>query len=82
MEFYVRRQQYLEALSWQGAGGSPPENLPWRPHRHPSQYSNQEIDSTVDMEVVLSLLKKLESLCIESVLVEIMYRNFNNTVLL
>ena len=60
MIHYIRKHQYLEALSWQGMGGAPPNVLPWRPLKHSSQQSNDEVDADVDMEVVIRILKTLE----------------------
>jgi hypothetical protein len=65
----LRRQQFLEALSWQGFGASPQETLPWIPMRHYSQYSTQESDIVIDMEIVVKVLKSLETLCTQNVII-------------
>ena len=55
-EFLLRRQQFLEALSWHGAGGHPKWSLAWSPH-HDGLGNGQSMDA------VVSLLKNMEGTC-------------------
>ena len=55
-EFVVRRQQFLEALSWHGAGGHPKWSLAWSPH-HDGLGDGQSMDK------VVTLLKGVEGKC-------------------
>jgi hypothetical protein len=68
VEFVVRKQQYLEALTWQSTIDPPSGIVPWRPFRHLSEYTTSEKDEMkVDMELVVQTLKSLESLCSQRV---------------
>jgi hypothetical protein len=68
VEFIVRKQQYLEALTWQSAIDPPSGIVPWRPFRHLSEHTtNEREEMTVDMELVVQTLKSLESLCSQRV---------------
>lgn len=55
-EFLLRRQQFLEALSWHGAGGHPKWSLAWSPH-HDGLGNGQSMDA------VVALLKSMEGKC-------------------
>ena len=55
-EFLIRRQQFLEALSWNGAGGHPQFSLAWSPY-------HDGLGDGTNMESVISILKTLEGKC-------------------
>ena len=55
--FYIKRQQFLEALTWQGTGGYRHALLPWRPIKT----SNDE--EQLDIASVVALLKSIEKMC-------------------
>lgn len=59
--YEVRKQQYLEALSWLGAGGRPSGNVAWKPK--PKFASSSDDELALDMEIVTKLLKSLEGFC-------------------
>lgn len=59
LEYIIHRQQFLEALSWQGGGGHRHALLPWKPSRDAAN----EMDGELEVEVVVQLLKSLEKLC-------------------
>ena len=75
LEFMIKKQQYLEALSWLGAGGQKHALMPWKPSKRAMR--NGEIDNSVnmqessvildeddlDMDVLAELLKDLEAHC-------------------
>jgi hypothetical protein len=68
VEFVIRKQQYLEALTWQSVVDSPSGIVPWRPFRHSSEYTTSESEQgKVDMELVVQTLKSLEPLCSQRV---------------
>lgn len=54
----MKKQQYLEALSWMGGGGKPSGNVAWRPltDRH-----SEELE--LDMDAVMEILKEIEAYC-------------------
>lgn len=49
------KQQYLEALSWQGGGGHRHALLPWKPSK-----DTENITDDIDIEGIVYFLKKLE----------------------
>jgi len=57
LEFMVKKQQYLEALSWLGAGGQRHSLMPWRPTL--KENGEEEGDNTgdVDMDCLAALLQ-------------------------
>jgi hypothetical protein len=65
----VKRQKYLEALSWLGSGGRPQGNIAWKPVRGStdgvggsgSPSVPQELE--VDMGAAVALLKSMEKYC-------------------
>jgi WD40 repeat protein len=76
LEFMVKKQQYLEALSWLGAGGQKHALMAWKPSKR-AMKNNTDLDSSLnmqecsmildeddlDMEVLAVLLKEMESHC-------------------
>ncbi len=79
LEFMIKKQQYLEALSWLGVGGQRHALMPWRPpkKKNTSPSNTQNLDESamtfgddeddVDMDMVASLLKQLEGKCSQAV---------------
>ena len=73
LEFMMKKQQYLEALSWLGAGGQRHSLMPWRPPKNkpstPIKNLNESCmtfgddEDDIDMESVAVLLKELEGRC-------------------
>lgn len=61
--FHVKKQQYLEALCWQGFGGVTNRLEPWKPLKHSSQNTDDGLESTINMELVAKVLQQLENLC-------------------
>ena len=55
--FHIKRQQFLEALTWQGNGGYRHALIPWRPMKV------NNIEEDLDVASVVNLLKSLEKLC-------------------
>ena len=53
--YVIKRQQFLEALSWQGGGQISPL-LPWKPNH------NKVAENCLDVESIVTLLKSLESI--------------------
>eukprot|EP00605_Chrysophyceae_sp_TOSAG23-4_P001339 GSChrysophyteH1.ASY1.ANO1.1456.1 assembled CDS len=79
LECMIKKQQYLEALSWLGAGGQRHSLMPWRPpaiKNKGDRTSGSALDEScmtfgddqddIDMESVASLLKQLEGRCPQS----------------
>mmetsp|Transcript_5492 Transcript_5492/g.8365 ORF Transcript_5492/g.8365 Transcript_5492/m.8365 type:complete len:144 (-) Transcript_5492:2459-2890(-) len=63
VEFVIRKQQYLEALCWQGAKDTLNNVTPWRPLRHLSEGGYSDVDDEITMDRVVEVLKSLEDLC-------------------
>ncbi len=75
LEFMIKKQQYLEALSWLGAGGQKHALMPWKPSKRAMRSS--DVDSSLnmqessvildeddlDMDALAELLKDLEAHC-------------------
>lgn len=57
IELIILRQQFLEALSWQGGGGHRHALLPWKP----AVDGNSEGD--LDVDALATMLSSLERLC-------------------
>ncbi len=53
--YTIKRQQFLEALSWQGGGQISPL-LPWKPN------GSTNTENCLDVESIVTLLKSLESI--------------------
>ncbi len=70
IEYTIRRQQYLEALTWQSVVEASAGIVPWRPLRHHSEYTTTEKEEKIDMELVVQSLKILEPLCSQKVLID------------
>lgn len=58
--YRVKKQQYLEALSWMGGGGRPSGHVAWRPTAG-STDGDGELD--LDMDAVMAILKEIEAYC-------------------
>ncbi len=75
LECMIKKQQYLEALSWLGAGGQRHSLMPWRPPAIKSKGGSStlnldescmtfgEDEDDIDMESVAAILKQLEGRC-------------------
>jgi hypothetical protein len=73
VEHAVKKQQLLEALSWQGGGASRHAFLPWRPTGGRSKEDDPDHTASstaralkeqeLDVEAIVELLKSLEGLC-------------------
>eukprot|EP00602_Paraphysomonas_sp_CaronLab_P011679 CAMPEP_0185038592 /NCGR_PEP_ID=MMETSP1103-20130426/34429_1 /TAXON_ID=36769 /ORGANISM="Paraphysomonas bandaiensis, Strain Caron Lab Isolate" /LENGTH=316 /DNA_ID=CAMNT_0027577089 /DNA_START=14 /DNA_END=961 /DNA_ORIENTATION=+ len=61
--FEIRKQQYLEALCWQGAKDTHIDVTPWRPLRQLSEGGFTDTNDEVVMDRVMEVLKSLEDLC-------------------
>ena len=66
IEYEIRKQQYLEALTWQSVQNPFVGIVPWRPIRNEFTNIEQE-DMKIDMELVIQSLKMLEPLCSQKV---------------
>ena len=59
MEFIILRQQYLEALCWQGGGGHRHALLPWKPNGG----DDSVIDGELNVDTLAAMLSALEHKC-------------------
>ena len=75
LEFMIKKQQYLESLSWLGAGGQKHALMAWKPSKRALR--NADLDGSLnmqessmildeddlDMEYLAVLLKEMETQC-------------------
>ena len=59
MEFIILRQQYLEALCWQGGGGHRHALLPWKPNGG----DDSVLDGELNVDTLAAMLSALEHKC-------------------
>ena len=66
LDFCVKKQKFLEMLSWQGGGGQRFAFPPWKPSISTGDKSGSEEDEifgNTDLETMLAFLNTIKGLC-------------------
>ena len=68
LEYVIKKQQLLEALSWQGGGVHRHALMPWKPPKQSSYIGESSVaraieDQDIDVDATVQLLQALERLC-------------------